>query len=130
MSEFPPLNPAPPMLTRKQALLAAQGATAVWGILAMLFGLATLSGGPKYLVLGLAAVAMAVVVDRRKSMALAILTFWVAALLSIVGFVLFLGGRGNWLLVPFFAMPLAVGGLRGARALRDLPPSFRVDLRV
>lgn len=126
-------NPAPP-ITRKQAALAAQGTAAVWAILAILFAFATFgtpnAGGPMYMALALAAGAMAVFVDRRRSVTLAVMTMWVAVLMSVVGFALFLGGAGNGLMIPFFVMPLAVAGLRGARALRDLPPSFRVDLRV
>jgi len=128
-------SPAAPPITRKQAAIAAQGAAAVWAILALLlafagFGALGRAGGTMYLVLALATAAVAVFVDRRRSVPLAVMTLWVATLMSIVGFVLFLSGSGNWLLVPFFAMPLAVAGLRGARALRDLPPTFRVDLRV
>jgi hypothetical protein len=129
-------NPAP-SISRKHAALAAQGTAAVWAILALLFAFASFgalgrpnASGPIYLLLALAAGAMTVFVDRRQSVPLAVMTAWVAVLMSIVGLVLFFCGSANGLLIPFFVMPLAVAGLRGAVVLRDLPPSFRVDLRV
>jgi hypothetical protein len=130
-------NSAAPILSPRHAALAAQGTPAVWAVLAMLFAFATFgalgrptAGEPMYAALALAAGAMAVFVERRRSVTLAVLTTWVAALMSVVGVVLFLGGSGHALLIAFFVLPLAIAGLRGARALRDLPPSLRVDLRV
>ena len=136
MSLFRLFNPTLPIRTRPQAECAADAAAAVWVIIALLFGFAALASAEEggaavgatrpawaiFLGLGAAAGGLAILADRAKTLALAVLTLAAATLMSGYAVGVMFTGKANLALVPLLLMPLAVQGCRGARALKALSP--------
>lgn len=126
-------NPRTPIATRFQAARAADGAAAVWGLVAIMFGFGFLvtiwsprpgpAGLPDWSVhLGLAlfAVGMGFATNRSKTLFLAVIAAGVAAVMSAYAVLGFLVGKGALIGFAIIAVPFAIQGVRGARALRRL----------
>ena len=120
-----------PITSPFQAQRAAEASAYVWGVIAILFGFAVLAnlGRPShggvppwapYLLLAVCMVGLAVLVQRRKTVFLAIVTLVWAGLISAYALLALAGGKGNAILIPLFVLPLAIRGLKGARMLREL----------
>jgi len=115
-----------PIASRVDAEREAGGSAVVWAIIAMEFAFAAAgtpgfddahSAAPLWLALCVAALAMAYVNERRRTVAWALAALAAAVVMSAHAILSVLDGDAALIMVPVFLLAFAVQGLRGARAL-------------